>query len=90
MTEQTQTLVERVAQVICADSYPDCPKAWHDEARAAITAVFDWLAEPSKEAVTEGRYAICAEPDTHADSNEAAQACYLAMLAQMRKEALGE
>lgn len=56
---------------------------------AAITAVFDWLAEPSGEAKHDGRYAIGGEPGSRADTEEAAADCWTAMLAEMRKQALG-
>lgn len=53
-------------------------------ARAAIAALFDWLAEPSGAAVDAGAYG------SGEDSRGVALGAWQAMLAEMRKEALGE
>ena len=63
-------------------SLPGKPATYEDNARASIAAVFDWLAEPSDEAWREGE---CNSLAWEADARE----IWPAMLAEMRKAALG-
>lgn len=72
-------------------------------ARAAIAAVFDWLAEPGKSALDAGMTAAENALDTDYDSgadgeavayqtlrSDAPSGIYAAMLSTLRREALGE
>jgi hypothetical protein len=53
-----------------------------DAALAAIKAAGFVVmpAEPTPGMLEAGRYAICGEPDTHADTTEASEDCYRAMI----------
>ena len=83
-------LVEKVADAILTADESEAQASPTRLSRAAIAAVFDWLAVASAEAISDGRYAIGGEPDSHADTEDAARDCWEAMLAEMRKAALGE
>lgn len=99
-------LVEKVARAIArnkrgpltTDADIDrVATAYMGQARAAIEAVFDWLGEPTKQAVSDGIDAIEEAVDWSQDtecsyicssSSDYAMPGYKAMLAAMRKEAL--
>ena len=64
-------------------------KQWHAIARAAIAAVLDDMAEPSAGMLEAGTYVI-EDWSEIVDTRELASRVWQAMLAQYRKEMLGE
>lgn len=84
-------VVERVARAVEASETqwigidPGSPEWCRKVACAAIAALFDWMAEPSGNVIEAGYKAAD-------DANEWENALihWQAMLAEMRKEALGE
>lgn len=78
-------LVENVALAMCrAAGFDEEPGLVADQARAAIEAVFDWLAEPGPKA-----YNAAYKAADDAVQWDSARIYWTAMLAAMRKEALG-
>ena len=80
-------MIEKAARAIAGDEWFDFTEAqpgdaesfngeWMDKARAVIEAI----REPSPEMALAGRYAIPAEPDTSADTPEAAADCWRVMI----------
>ena len=75
-------LVAKVADAILTADESEAQASPTRLSRAAIAAVFDWLAEPSDEAWREGE---CNSLPWEADARE----IWPAMLAEMRRAALG-
>lgn len=82
-------LVENVALAMCrAAGFDEEPGLVADQARAAIEAVFDWLAGPGEAAIIAG-FEEYPAIWTAAITDEDRVGIWTAMLAAKRKEALG-
>ena len=79
-------LVVKVEHAIESNTFGDVWAVDH-AARAAIEAVFDWLATPSVEAMQVGADNLVGSHND--DWTEDAREIWSAMLAQMKREALG-
>lgn len=90
-------LVEQVARALSDAGLDDVTS---DDARAAIIAVFDWMAEPSQQALSDGMDVAenCMDEDYSSNGDgdreyyttlrsDAPFRVYRAMLTQLRKEA---
>lgn len=90
ITTEREQIVARVADEMMAVLFDHRNREDQlSAARAAIAAVFDWLADPSQEAFEAGEYD---DGDPHGEwfGGSRLEQSWDAMLLQLRKEALGD